>query len=496
MSLSVLHQDPGTVEVDVLAVGVFGPTWRDNPWLVALDRALDGGLFEICEAERFDGVLGSTTSITGMGKLGARRVLLVGLGGVPPSPQAARLLGVAAARFASERGSVAVAAPADDRGTIAAACEGLVTGAYRYAEFLSEQKPRLERMVVLTREASLDAADEVVHRARITGELVNLARDLVNTPPNVMTPAGLAEACVREAAGCDSVSCTVYDDDALTKMDMRLLLAVGAGSREPSRLIHLHYDPGLAGAPRVALVGKGVSYDSGGLCIKPHEHLPMMKLDMAGAAVALSMTLGAARLGLPVEIDTVIASAENMTGGGAMRPGDIIRSKAGPTVEIVNTDAEGRLVLADAIAFAKERDPGLIVDFGTLTGTAVLAMGFNIGALFSSSDDLAGRYLRAAGQAGESLWRFPLSPELEPTLRSTVADLRHAAPMPMGSTITCALFLRRFVRETPWLHLDIAGPSHLQFPVQHPLHPNGGTGYGVMTGLRFLEEYAANPEAR
>ncbi len=306
-----------------------------------------------------------------------------------------------------------------------------------------------------------------------------------------MTPEGLAEACASECAAA-GVECQVFDRPAIERLGMSLLLAVADGSALEPRLVHMTYRPKQAtGGVRVVLVGKGITYDSGGLCIKPHEHLPMMKLDMAGAAITLALVLGAARLGLPIEVHGIVAAAENMTGPRAYRPGDIVRSKSGKTVEVVNTDAEGRLVLADALTYACELEPTHLIDFGTLTGTLVLALGFNIGGLFSTDPQLAARYLQCAARTGESHWQLPLSPELQPSIRSAVADLRHAAPVPMGSTVTAALFLREFVGSRRWMHLDIAGPSHLQFPQPHPLHPNGGTGFGVLTAMQFLRELAA-----
>lgn len=492
MKMDLTNQPIKDIAADVLAVGVWGDTWMEDAWIQELDQALDGALSATIRGEQFDGQLGSITSVTPLGRLGCRRLLLVGLAPVPPSPPAARMLAVAAAREASQRGTLAIASPSDQPTMLAALTEGAVTGAYQFTDHISKKPPALEQTVLAIRSQPGDQHYVAVARADKVARLVNLARDLVNTPPNIQTPAHLAESC-RKAAHEHGLECTILGEDEIHDQGMGLLESVARGSAAPPRVVHIAYRPAKrASDKRIMLVGKGVTFDSGGLCIKDPQHMPWMKLDMAGAAVALAGVVGAAALELPLEVHAVIGAAENMIGAESFRPGDIVRSKAGATVEIVNTDAEGRLVLADAITYARTFDPTHLIDFGTLTGTAVLALGFNIGAIFCNDDTMADSYLRTAMMCGESHTRLPLSPELEPTLRSTVADLRHAAPVPMGSTITCALFLRRFVGDLPWLHVDFAGPSHLQFPKQHPLHPNGGTGFGVMTTLRFLEQLSVD----
>jgi leucyl aminopeptidase len=490
MNIALTDEEIGRVDADVLAVGVRADGWRSDPVIAELDRALQGAVSRAIEEERFDGALGNSLSLTPLGRIAARRLLLVGLAPVPPSEVSARFLGVAAGRAAAERGSLAVAAPADSPEVIGALIEGVATGAYRFSKYLSVKPAALGRVQIITREPPAAAQQAASRIAEQVAAQVNLARDLVNEPPNSMTPDALAEACRLECAET-GVECRVYDRAEIEQLGMGLLLAVGDGSTNQPRFVHMTYRPAGGSALRVVLVGKGITFDSGGLCLKPHEHLPMMKLDMAGAAITLAVLAGAARMGLPIEVHGIIAAAENMTGPSAFRPGDILRSRAGKTVEVVNTDAEGRLVLADALSYARELDPTHIIDFGTLTGTLVLAMGFNIGGLFSNDPQLAARYLQAAMRTGESHWQFPLSPELQPTLKSSVADLRHAAPVPMGSTVTAALFLKEFVGDASWMHLDIAGPSHLMFPQPHPLHPNGGTGFGVLTALHFLRGLAA-----
>jgi len=263
---------------------------------------------------------------------------------------------------------------------------------------------------------------------------------------------------------------------------MGLFLAVARGSDEEPRFIHLHYAP--AGAKhKVALVGKGVTFDAGGLSLKTNEGMQDMKCDMAGAAAVLSATLAAAELGLPIEVHAVAACTENMPSGRAYRIGDVITSLSGKTVEINNTDAEGRLTLADAITYVLKQKPEIVIDLATLTGACVVALGPHTAGLMGNDDGLCDRFLSAASQAGEDIWRLPLPPRLKEQLRSEVADMRNTGER-WGGALTAGHFLQSFVEEKPWIHLDIAGPAFAS--KEHGHLPKGGTGFGVATLLTFL----------
>jgi leucyl aminopeptidase len=315
-------------------------------------------------------------------------------------------------------------------------------------------------------------------------------RDLVNAPPNDLTPVALANAA-KEGASAHGVAYKEWDKKALDKLGMRLFLAVNRGSAEEPRMVHLSYvPPGVTKPKKIVFVGKGLTFDSGGLCIKPAGSMIDMKCDMAGAATTIGIVLAAARLGVPIEIHGLFGATENMTGSSAYRPGDVFKSYQGKTVEIINTDAEGRLVLADVLTYASELKPDYLIDHATLTGACMVALGPWTAGLFSNDDGLAARYTTAAEAEGELYWRMPLVRDLRDSLRSEIADLKHTGDK-HGGAISAALFLEEFVGKARWMHLDIAGPAFLERP--HAQYPKGGSGFGVATGVRFLESLAKEP---
>jgi leucyl aminopeptidase len=262
------------------------------------------------------------------------------------------------------------------------------------------------------------------------------------------------------------------------------LLAVARGSGKEPRFIHMTYKPEGKAKAKIVFVGKGLTFDAGGLCLKPAKSMIDMKCDMAGAATTIATVIAAARLKLPIEVHGVIGSTENMLGDDAYRPGDVFPSLDGKTVEIINTDAEGRLVLADALAYARELGGDVLIDHATLTGACMVALGPWTAGLFTAADDLATQYATAAEAEGESFWRMPLTEDLRESLRSDVADLKHTGDA-YGGSISAALFLREFVGDSRWMHLDIAGPAFQERP--HGIQPKGGSGFGVLTAIRFLE---------
>jgi len=320
---------------------------------------------------------------------------------------------------------------------------------------------------------------------------VSHARDLVNEPPNVLTPTALA-AAAQEIAARDRLDCTVLDLDDARTLGMGLFAAVASGSSEPPRFIVMEYRPAApraaaAPVPTVALVGKGITFDSGGLAIKSPDRLWRQKADMGGAAAVLA-AMGALRaLAAPVRVLGVIAAAENMISGSAVRPGDIVRSLSGKTVEIINPDAEGRLVLADGLSYAARARPDAIIDVATLTGAAAAALGPRTAAVMGTDQPLVDRLLRAAGLAGEQLWQLPLYEEFHTAMRGDLADLRNTSLASDGGAEKAGAFLQQFVGAIPWAHVDIGRAA---FSVERdaavPYLTSGGTGYAVRTLLRFL----------
>jgi leucyl aminopeptidase len=283
------------------------------------------------------------------------------------------------------------------------------------------------------------------------------------------------------------LKCLVFDKKEIEKRGMKLLAAVGQGSVHEPRFIHLSYAPKKA-KKKLVFVGKGLTFDSGGLCIKPAPGMGEMKSDMAGSANVIGLMAAVAAVQPNIEVHGIIASAENMPDGNAYRPGDVFGSLDGKTVEIINTDAEGRLVLADALAYARTLEPDVLLDNATLTGACVVALGKTCSGFFATTDRLASQFSTAAKEAGEQFWRLPLLDDLKEQLRSDIADLKHTGDR-WGGSITAALFLKEFVGNCAYIHADIAGPSLADRA--HGFYPKGGTGHGVLTFLRFIEQFGA-----
>ena len=478
------------VRADLLAIGVRPNSFSSDKALKELDRATGGALRHAAKLEDFAGKPGETVRVAVSG-IGAKNVLLIGLGEAAFGEKDARALAVRAAGAASKYPSVAIALPADTDDIIRAAAEGASTGAYKYTRyFTGDRLPKrtLEaaRLVVSRKDKKAVAA---VEAGVVLAESVTLVRDLVNAPPNDLTPVALANEAKR-VSELHGITYRQWDKKGLEKLGMQLFLAVNRGSAEEPRMVHMTYKPeGVSHPKRVVFVGKGLTFDSGGLCIKTAAGMIDMKCDMAGAATTIGIILAAARLKLPIEVHGLFGATENMTGSSAYRPGDVFTSYEGKTVEIINTDAEGRLVLADVLSYAaKTIEPDYLIDHATLTGACLVALGQWTSGLFSTDDELAGAYYAAAQREGESYWRLPLNDDLRESLRSEIADLKHTGDR-FGGTITAALFLREFVGKTKWMHLDIAGPAFLDRA--HGVFPKGGTGFGVATGVRFLETLAA-----
>lgn len=491
MKVTLSKESLLTAAVDVLAVGVTSPKTTKDDRLSRIDRAMNGALTAAISHDDFKAKTGETVTVQGRGRLKARRVVLIGLGDKPLTEKDARMFAVRAGRIAMSEASVALDYPSDDPDTLRTLSEGLTTGAYRYTRYLTgTRKPKRElkkALLLVSADAATDGRDAVAQGTMIA-ESINFARDLVNCPPNDLTATALANAAA-EASKEAGIECKVYDKKGIEKLGMQLLLAVNRGSKEEPRFVHMTYKPKEKGTfPKVVLVGKGLTFDSGGLCIKPSGSMVTMKCDMAGAAVTIATVIAAAKLNLPIELHGIVGSTDNMTGGDAYRPGDVFTSLDGKTVEIINTDAEGRLVLADALAYARELKPDYLVDHATLTGACVVALGDYTAGLFSNSDDLLAKYRNAANVTGESYWPLPLDQDLKDQLKSDIADLKHTGSR-MGGAITAALFLHEFVGKTTWVHLDIAGPSFLER--NHSLMPKGGTGFGVLTALQFLRSLTA-----
>ncbi|RMF25268.1 MAG: leucyl aminopeptidase [Deltaproteobacteria bacterium] len=366
-----------------------------------------------------------------------------------------------------------------------AAVEGFVLAGYRFNKYRSPEEDGYdgpeELAVVLPSAAARKARNEVA-RVQTISEAVFLARDLVNEMSSVKTPSFLAKTA-RSLAREAGIRCEVWQGERLRKERMNGILAVSAGSKEPGALIRLHYTPKRKARAKIAVVGKGITFDSGGLSLKPAKSMEWMKQDMSGAAAVLGVMKGVSALGLPVEVRGYLAAAENMPGGGAQKPGDVIRFRNGKTAEVLNTDAEGRLVLADALCLAAEDEPDAIIDLATLTGACMVALGVRVAGIMGNDQGLVNTLIRHGKETGESLWQLPLVEDYVEDIRSKVADIKNIGDG-WGGTITAALFLRTFVGDATWAHIDIAGPAFAEKPM--PLASSGGTGFGVRLLLSYL----------
>ena len=376
----------------------------------------------------------------------------------------------------------------DDLTAAEALVTGTILGSYRFDRFKGtdpeDSAPSEIEALTLLAPPDLAAAAET---ARVCAEAANRARDLQTTPANVATPSFLAARAEEIAAGHDAVSVNVLGPEQIAAKGMGGLVAVSRGGGEPARLIVLRYAGGGSG-PTLGLVGKGVTFDTGGISLKPGAGMHEMKYDMSGAAAVLEAVAAIAELGLPVDLVAVVPSTENMPSGSAIKPGDVITQYNGKTVEVNNTDAEGRLILADALAYAIELGAEQVVDLATLTGAVVIALGSTYAAVIANDDGLATAVEEAGERSGELVWRLPLHPEFKALMKGTVADLSNLASKRKAGTITAASFLEEFVGETPWAHVDIAGTA---WDVGREYTGSDASGFGV----RLLVELARHRSA-
>ena len=473
-------------KADIVALAVPSAKSKYNKTIGRVEAITGKGTIKpLATDERFEGKKGQLLKVAAGGRAQSRWLVLVGTGDEKAVVKVAWRLGHALASAARAHKTAAVSLPEVTPETVRAVSQGALAGAYRYTEYKSDKKSvgGLSSLTIVDAPRGARGLTAAITAGKAVGESVNFARDLVNRPPNDLNPLSLARAASTEARKL-GLSCTIWNKARIKKEGMNLFLAVNAGSGIEPRLIHVAYKPENP-RKKVAFVGKGLTFDSGGLCIKPAGSMVDMKCDMGGAATTLGIVFAAARMKIPVEVHALVGSTENMTGADAYRPGDIYKSYHGKTVEIVNTDAEGRLVLADVLTWtARKLKPDLMVDHATLTGACMIALGPWRAGLYTSDDRLATDYLEAADHEGEQFWRMPLDEDLKTTLKSAVADVKHVGGRLAGS-ITAALFLSGFTEDVKWLHLDIAGPAFAER--EYGRLPKGGTGFGVATGVRFLE---------
>jgi leucyl aminopeptidase len=484
IDVSVSPQVPD--DVQVLGVPVFAGRRQPDRASVELDvgylaeRGFEGKLGEACAVPADDG---STIVAIGMGTAEAVTV------------ETFRRAGAAFAKAAWNDSRAAIdildAAGELDRGASAQAlAEGAVLSAYRFTKYKNEAKPsKLESLVVVGRGAKVQTGAD--RGARIAGA-VSLARDLVNEPAGAMTPIRLAEVAT-EVAEREGLDVTILDEVAIANEGLGGLQGVAQGSDQPPRLIELVYDPPGARAT-VALVGKGITFDSGGLSLKTADGMETMKTDMSGAAAVLATMSVLPALAPKVKVIGILPTTENMPSGTAIKPGDVLKIRNGKTVEVLNTDAEGRLVLADGLSLAVEAGVDAIIDLATLTGACMVALGREIAGLMGNNDAWVTQVGDAADRAGEKVWPLPLPDDYRKKIDSEVADIRNTGGDRYGGALTAGLFLKEFVADVPWAHLDIAGPARSE--ADDAYTPKGASGFGVRTLVELLTRYRRPAKAR
>lgn len=501
-SLTVSSAKPVSAAVDALVIPVRPAKGRRSGVLApaVLTAAARRKVEQAAVALGATGKANEVTTLPGAGIVKAPQIVLVGLGApnadTTPEAEAERLRRAigAAVRAAIRSRRIAIATdPSDaasDAATIEAAGLGALLGAYSFTAFRgagTTTSASAVRSISLLADARDPQVKEAADRATIIADAVYAARDLVNTPPSALAPEGIAQAAL-DAVSDLNVAVEIFDETELIDAGFGGITAVGQGSANPPRLVCLRYEP-VDAVSHLAFVGKGITFDSGGLSLKPPKAMETMKCDMSGAAAVLAAVTAIARLQLPVTVTGWLPTAENMPSGHAQRPGDVITIYGGRTVEVLNTDAEGRLVLADALVRAAEESPDLIVDAATLTGAAVVALGDRTSGIMANDDDIRVAVWESSQRAGETMWHLPIPEESRGTLDSAIADIKNIGDG-KGGMLSAAAFLREFIpHDMRWAHLDIAGPA-FNDGAPFGYTPKGGTGAAVRTFIQLATDAA------
>ena len=484
---------------EAVIAGVFEGAKKLTGAAAALDWAMGGLISDLLKSGDFRGKLHKTAALYPK-KMNLKRIVLVGLGKEKEfTPDKLRGAAAAGSRAVRDLGVPGMLLPLDFARTGLSAghaaqtlVEGVLLGLYQFREFKTKNndngEKRLTGCTLLTgTDDDLPGAKKGAGEAVSIAQAVCLARDLVSRPSNTATPDHLAQEA-KSIAARHGLSCSVLDMHQIERLKMGAFAAVARGSDEPARFIILEYKPRLIRpAPAIVLVGKAITFDTGGISIKPAQGMEEMKTDMAGGAAVLGALQAAAALKLPVHVVGLIPATENMPSGHALKPGDIVKSMSGKTIEIITTDAEGRLILADALAYAQRYKPAAIIDLATLTGACVIALGHTTSGLMGTDARLLKKIRAAADTTGEKVWQLPLYEEYGEQIKSDIADLKNAGGKPAG-TITAGYFLKEFAGAFPWAHLDIAGTAWAQKPLAYA--PKGATGVGVRLLIELLSKWS------
>ncbi len=474
----------------------------------AVDQALGGAIREAIADGDLRGKRGEVAVFYPRGAIPASRVVVVGLGPQDEfTLQGVREAAATAARKARELGVPSFSSIVHGAGaggfalaeTAQAVVEGTILGLYRYHELKNEppDRPDPERFTLVQfDEAKVPVVEAGAQVGQIVAEAACLARDLVNRPANYATPSDLAEQARQIAGQFDTMRCQVLGEGDAAELKMGSFLGVAQGSDEPAAFIIMEHNPGREDLETVVLVGKGITFDSGGISLKPSERMDRMRGDMGGGAAVLGTMLAVGQLDLPLHVVGLVPATENLPSGRAYKPGDVITAMNGKTIEVISTDAEGRLILADALAYAARFEPKAVIDLATLTGACVVALGRGMAAgVFCAEEDLLARLQAASHASGERIWHMPLFDEYLANLQSLSADLANTGGDRFGGVGTSAMFLKQFAEGYPWAHVDIAGMTFEERPPtpKRPPHlQKGGTGFGVRLMVQFLRDWAAS----
>ena len=502
MEIQVRKASPLKAKTGCLVLGMY-EKGLGSSLTKELNQQLGGLLRQAQQSGQFTGKLGEHILFQPTDRLAADRVLIVGLGKKASSSieTLRQASGNAMQQILKIKLKNAVfALPLNNvqkgglTARIQATAEGILLSSYRYDRFLKPAETKSQKgpsRIILLIEDLRDKrpCEAALDRTQKLCRAVALSRDLVNAPGNIKSPAFLVEQA-QQAAEESSLRCTALDRAELTQEGFGALLGVAQGSQREPYLIVLEHKGGDTKAPPVALVGKGVVFDAGGISLKPAEKMDEMKMDMAGGAAVIGAMLAASLLKLPINVIGLVPTVENLPSGTAYRPGDILTSLSGQTVEVLNTDAEGRLILADALTYAKRFKPQAVIDVATLTGACIIALGHQATAILGNDQNLVNSLVAAGLDCGERLWQLPLWEEYEEQIKSSVADMKNVGGRPAG-TITAAAFLKKFAGEFRWAHLDIAGTAWRD--KDQPYIPKGGTGVGVRLLINFLQELCNSP---
>jgi len=493
--------DLAKCKTELLAVGLFSDVKRLDAPNRDLDSRLGGAIEQLIGLGDFKGKEGTSAIVYGNDNIEAKRVMLVGLGERKKATldmvrKAAANAAKKAVEIRAAKLSLALHKAFGGRLDLSlmgsAMAEGTYFGSYRYDEFVTEdENGRLDSLAAEVIDSDSEKARKLkkgISSGVIIGKAQSYARTLANRPANVINPAKLAEVAKELVRDSKRLSCTVFDDKRLAAEGMGGILAVGSGSQNKPRLIILRYSPaGAARRTTVGLVGKAITFDSGGLSIKPAEKMDEMKLDKSGGIAVLATMKAAAELGLPLNVLGVIPSAENLPSGTSYRPGDIITTFSNKTVEVLNTDAEGRMILCDGLAYAAKQECDVIIDVATLTGACMVALGTYKAGLFGNDAKLVRQLQKAAEQSGEKVWPMPSGDEYAEEMKSKIADLKNIGSK-WGGACTAAAFLRQFVGDAKWAHLDIAGMDIFRTATE--FMTAGSSGFGVRLLSTYLMDVA------